>query len=411
MGKKWLQIIEKTSVYLLLYLLPTQLAFHFWPSWAFVFGIRVDYLAPAVYLTDIFTLILFFINLRIYRRYSKYFFALLAFAAINIFFSTSPSVSAYKWLKIFEFVSLGIYFVNSKIEIRKIVNILFYSAIFFSLIGILQFILGRSIGGLLYFLGERSFTSQTPGVALVNIFDKVFLRTYSTFPHPNSLAGYLGVVLILFLNFRKRNIYETIGLLIITAGFILSFSLTAILGLLVILVFKYVFAGKKYFNKFLILIIYASFFISLTLPIFSKKIYTTGLGLSQNISQRLDFSYLSGKMVSEKFLVGEGLNSFIVNIPKFKGILSYSWVLQPVHNVPLLVLSETGIFGLLMLFILFYKLIKNTLESGTTRFTLVILFIVITWTLDHYWFTLQQNLLLVSILLGLSVRIKEWKTL
>jgi len=38
--------------------MPTQLALHFWPSWAHVFGIRVDYLAPTLYLTDLLLIVL-----------------------------------------------------------------------------------------------------------------------------------------------------------------------------------------------------------------------------------------------------------------------------------------------------------------------------------------------------------------
>ena len=39
---------------LLILLLPTQLGRHFWPSYSFVFGLKVDYLSPTLYLTDIF---------------------------------------------------------------------------------------------------------------------------------------------------------------------------------------------------------------------------------------------------------------------------------------------------------------------------------------------------------------------
>ena len=409
MSKKWLQSARESTVYLLLILLPTQLAFHFWPSWAFVFGIRVDYLAPAIYLTDVLALILIFTNIGVYRKYLKFLLAIFVFAVINTFFSTSPFVSGYKWLKIFEMVCLGLVFAKSKIPIDKTIKTLFYSAIFFSLIGILQFVFSRSLGGLLYFIGERSFTSQAPGIALVSIFGRVFLRAYSTFPHPNSLAGYLGVLLIFFLGFRKKSPFTVFGLSIVLLCFLLGFSLTAFLALFLALSIKYLFRKKNLFRKLSFTFFYSSVFVSLLLPVFSRKLLLLSTEIGQSITQRLDFSFLAGKMISERFLVGEGLNSFIVNTPRFKGILSYSWILQPVHNVPLLVLSETGIFGLLILFILFYKSIKNTLESGRTRFTLVILFIVITWTLDHYWFTLQQNLLLVSIILGLSFRIKEWK--
>lgn len=394
-----------------MFLLPTQLALHFWPSWAFVFGIRVDYLAPAIYLTDILAFVLILINLKIFKKYYKYLLIIVVFAAINVFFSTSHFVSAFKWLKIFEMVLLGLYFATPKIELRKIIRILFYSAIFFSLIGIVQFCLGRSLGGLFYYLGERSFNITTPGIALVSVFGQNFLRAYSTFSHPNSLAGYLGVVLILLFDFREKKTIYLAGLLIIITGFILCFSLAAFLGFLLALVLKYVFSKRKFFGKIVFSIFFVSFFVSLLVPIFSKQISLFYPQLNQNISQRLDLSYLAGKMVSERFWTGEGLNTFIVNIPRFKGISSYSWLLQPVHNVPQLVLSETGILWLLALFLIFFYAIKKPLETGRINLAIAILFIATTWSLDHYWFTLQQNLLLVSILLGLSFRIKGWKTL
>jgi O-antigen ligase len=156
--------------------------------------------------------------------------------------------------------------------------------------------------------------------------------------------------------------------------------------------------------------LFTSFFTSLILPIFSKQISLFYPEFNQNIAQRLDLSYLAGKMVSERFWVGEGLNTFIVNIPRFKGINSYSWLLQPVHNVPQLVLSETGIFGVVALFLLFFAAIKKLLETRNLNLTLAILFVATTWVADHYWFTLQQNLLLVSILLGLSFKMtSSWK--
>jgi hypothetical protein len=52
MGLKKL-ITSQTIFLTLLLLLPTQLGLHFWPQWASVFGMRVDYLSPTIYLTDI----------------------------------------------------------------------------------------------------------------------------------------------------------------------------------------------------------------------------------------------------------------------------------------------------------------------------------------------------------------------
>src|ERR1035437_5543578 len=45
--------------YLLILFLPTQFGKHFWPNSSFVFGLRLDYLSPTVYLTDIFIGLMF----------------------------------------------------------------------------------------------------------------------------------------------------------------------------------------------------------------------------------------------------------------------------------------------------------------------------------------------------------------
>ena len=45
--------IHRILFFLLLLLLPVQLGRHFWPEFALVFGIRIDYLSPTIYLTDL----------------------------------------------------------------------------------------------------------------------------------------------------------------------------------------------------------------------------------------------------------------------------------------------------------------------------------------------------------------------
>src|SRR5260221_1150 len=46
-------LLQNKLFTLFIVLLPVQLGLHFWPDWALVSGIRVDYLAPVIYLTDL----------------------------------------------------------------------------------------------------------------------------------------------------------------------------------------------------------------------------------------------------------------------------------------------------------------------------------------------------------------------
>ncbi|HSX09267.1 MAG TPA: hypothetical protein VLF93_03880, partial [Candidatus Saccharimonadales bacterium] len=79
--------------------------------------------------------------------------------------------------------------------------------------------------------------------------------------------------------------------------------------------------------------------------------------------------------------------------------------LQPVHNIFVLVATETGLIGLaLFVWLLIATTIRiRRLEKGM-RLPFVVLFLIIvaTGSFDHYWLTLQQGQLLFAVILGLS---------
>lgn len=398
---------QKYLLFALLLSLPTQLAYHFWPSWAFVFGLRVDFLAPAIYLTDTLSLVLIVLNLKLYKPAFKYLLALALFATLNTFASASVPESAYRWVKVFEFALLAIYLAKQNVFASKtIIKIVFYSSAIFSVIGIFQFFLGRTIGGLLYWLGERSFNLGTPGIALISIDGAEHLRAYSTFSHPNSLAGFLGAVLILSLasGAVKKTFLNAVCTVLISLSFFLTFSLNAYFAILIVLIFLLLYRKEYFFRRGMVIFIFASVVLSLGSPLFAPVLLKILGSSGENILERLDLSYMTGLMVSNNFLTGVGLGSFIVNIPGIKGMHTYSWLLQPVHNVYLLVLAETGIVGLLAFCGLLYRLVQKSLSDKRLHLVLSFLFLMFTGLFDHYPITLQQNLLLFCLLAGLTFR-------
>lgn len=409
--------MEKVAASLTIFLLPTQLALHFWPSYAFVFGIRVDYLSPALYFSDLLILSLLFLlvvnNKKVFfeflRKKKVFILVFLVFALMNIYFSTFPPISFYKWLKIFEaaFFAVYIYLRKEVLGEGTIQKMLFLSAFAFSLIGIAQFLLGRTTG-LFYLLGERSFNLSTPGIALTQIHGMDFLRSYSTFPHPNALAGYLGIVLIVIFSskiFETKKIFY-LGLLTIALSFLLTFSQSAFLAMAALILaafFKVIYKAKIWWvTVFLGGIVSASLIMPVAFAFILKNV-----SFSANIIQRLDLSVLAVGLVAERFWIGEGLNTFILNSTKFAGINVSSWLLQPVHNIFLLMFAETGIFGIILVFVLFYKAAVFAFRKKLYPFVACLFFVLFTGLTDHYWLTLQQNLLTLSLITGLSLRLKE----
>jgi len=412
---RWARI-EKFLNYLLIFLLPTQLALHFWPPSAFVFGLRVDYLAPAIYLTDIlFLAVLVPWVCKNHKKFSSdlkkhklYIFVFIVFVVANTAFSISIFPSVFKWLKVVELV-MFYYYVSVRNDIfkdRKVLPVIFYSLLFFSLIGIIQFLLGKTLGGPLYILGERNFNISTPGIALAQLVGINFMRAYSTFSHPNSFAGFLGVgILFLVFNYSwKDSSRKIFGLLIIFLAFVLTFSTAAFLGMLACLVVFWIWRKKIFNSKNVVFLTGVFLMISLIQPFFASVILKNNFNLTQNISQRFELALGAGRVISQKFFLGEGLNTFIVGESKITQLGFYLWILQPVHNFFLLIFSETGIFGLLIVFWIITGMFRKTLATKNIAIFMCLVFVLTTGLFDHYWFTLQQNTLLFAFILGDSIR-------
>jgi len=104
-------------------------------------------------------------------------------------------------------------------------------------------------------------------------------------------------------------------------------------------------------------------------------------------------------------LSGIGLNNFIVRLPEFWPMTGFTYWLQPVHNIYLLILTETGIVGLLIfvwLLILTYRRLLKTLTINHWPLIISLAAILLLGLVDHYWVTLQQTQLLLAVILGLA---------
>lgn len=197
------KINKVTSVLLFLtfLVLPFQFGKHFWPTFAYVLGQRVDYLTPVIYLSDIFIFLLFILHATpFFQHINKLFWLVLLFLSVSIFFSPSPLAGWYGLLKVVELVFFAWVVAQNKERLFAALFITFGLGIVIEgTLSVLEIMHQGSLNGLWYFLGERSFSASTPGIANATIHGQLFLRPYATFPHPNVLAGYLVLASLFFL--------------------------------------------------------------------------------------------------------------------------------------------------------------------------------------------------------------------
>jgi O-antigen ligase len=373
---------------LLLVLIPTQLGYHYWPSWATVLGRRVDFLSPTLYLTDIliFLIIIFWRP----KKIPHALFIVPVIAFINILFAVNKFVSVYFWLKIVEYILLGLYIVETKPKLSKTIFYLSIGLLYSSAIAIGQFILQRSIGGPLWLLGERTFTSETPGIAQIFI-QELRLRAYATFPHPNVLGGYLAVLLpgiiqysnnpINKLSNKKKYYFITVlfvGIIALVLTFSRSAWVAALLGIILL--------TRK--NSFFIPLLVVS-----TIIVF--LIFKTVGIQDESVVVRQELNSAAVTMFSQSPIFGKGLGNFLIELPK-NLVSRQIYFLQPVHNIYLLLLSETGIVG----FGLFIWMLWNIFKRKKTIIHYSLFMLLTLGLVDHYPLTLQQGQLLLTILLS-----------
>ncbi|MEK7160222.1 MAG: O-antigen ligase family protein [Patescibacteria group bacterium] len=419
----------KFFFYLLILFLPTQFGRHFWPQFSFIQGLRLDYLSPTIYLTDIFIILIIIFSfekiINFFKKQNKknIFLFLLFFLSlfIGVFNSKNPQAGVYGMIKIIEYLFLGIYIGISFANINKkhFVFILIFGIIFESALSFLQLFNNGSLNGVFYFLGERYFTSQTPGIANASINGQLFLRPYATFPHPNVLAGYLVVAMVFISKFKKHTSSKLFffTILIGTASLFLTLSRVAILIWSVYLIFLfYIPLAEKYKKRnsnknnttailtiFVLVILISAFFLK---PPLMQRFIQTKFS-EESFVQREYLIKQSIGMFIKNPMFGVGINNFYNNLEKTK---EKTLFIQPVHNIFLLVLSETGLVGVIYFLIIFYKSLKREVfKDWENRDILLIPALIVLGMFDHYFLTVQQGQIMILLIFSqvFSARIRK----
>ncbi|MDA1061074.1 MAG: O-antigen ligase family protein [bacterium] len=403
--------VKKILEFILLFLLPTQLGTFFFISDSIIHGIPIDLLAPALYATDILVIILVIITViphlmrdpgivkKILNQVQddKLVYVLISlFLILNIATSFSPLMSVYKLMKIAELGAVFWIIRSTKLNTKHILYAFLAMALVQLGLGLAQIISGHSLQGLFYFLGERSFAITTPGIAKVSLQGIELLRAYGTFPHPNALGGFYLLLysFILFsptLSSQTRfGIQKNLFLIISTLLIIFSFSKVAILGYVIVTVISVL--RKKSACTWCRIS-------GLLLPIALSGVFFIAQGDPESVDKRVWLITTSLMIIRDHLISGVGVGNYLIAQGVFPIPYSYHF-LQPVHNIFLLLIAELGIpLFTLVVFLMAKFVIRN---SKFEIQALPILFVIIfTGMFDHYWLTIQQNMLLVPVVFGL----------
>ena len=390
---------------LLIFFLPSNLAYHFFTATATVQGTLVDYLIPKLYLTDLFILGIFILSIptirgavkrhlgggryRLLRGVTPWIITFFSVTLIHGLLAPYPLAALWFWFKLLE-MTLFAWWLKTHLSLAAIrytlIAGLTMSVLWQSILAIAQWLSQSSIIGY-WFLGEPVFSITTPGIAKTTFLGAVKVLPYGTTPHPNVLAGFLVFSLVILFG---SSFGSTISKYIAGITLLLTQSLSAWLALGLIVLF----IGLKTTFSTKMVKLLTTFALLSGLTLFILLSTKSSLLDSESFSRRYKLNLVAIKIWADYPLFGTGLNQFTPYLSQYAQIEASTRFLQPVHNIYLLLLSETGLIGLALVILILRQFVK--------KFSIPLIALLIIGLFDHYPFTLQTGQLLLAISLALA---------
>jgi hypothetical protein len=175
----------------------------------------------------------------------------------------------------------------------------------------------------------------------------------------------------------------------------LSFSKTVIVFLLLFSIYRLIICNlTSNFIKRLKIVLICSFLIFCIYQIINNRLTSISF-----LERRRGINY-SVEVVKNNFLIGVGANNYLIKASE-QILASFGYLqLQPVHNIYLLLSSEYGLIFTVGVIFCIFKLLFLNKKNKFIFFSLI--FVVFSGLVDHYWVTLVQNQLILTILFGLA---------
>lgn len=336
-------------------------------------------------------------------------------AAMSIGLASDGLLALNQWLHL---LFAGIFFIillDERVDLRRVLVGLGLGLIVPSFIGIWQFFVGRSEASTWLGLAARDATRLGDSVLQIN--SQRILRAYGSFSHPNIFGGYLAVALAALLGLWSSLKTKSTVVLAGLVGFILSFALVLTfsrsawlglgLGLLVgalVMAIKDATRAKKIVLPLSIVIITVAVIGSVARFGLSSEFE------SRSINERVEQYQEFPAVIGSNWILGQGLGNYTVAAAEV--FTSRVWYeLQPVHNVPLLILGEIGLLGLLAIIIWAASIDRINFarfpkRAAVTAFMMGNTILVIAF-FDHYLWSTWSGLALVALVMAATVRFGE----
>ncbi len=340
------------------------------------------------------------------RQFILALFVIIIYVYIRAYTSPSVDVGVQWALRFLSAVLLFLTISFSGIDKRKMVRWFILGSIIPALLSIWQFSNQLTVGSTLFGLAEHPLLQ--PGTSVIQS-DTIgrWLRAYGSFPHPNILGGYMVSVLIALFSIQieKEHVPSWVYVVVVlcSISLILSFSRSAWLSLLLLLLFSFVARSVVQRRLVYIVGITCIFMLLLNAPLVHTRFSVQSPHEVASVSERG-----SALEDAKQLLISEPF--FGVGPAQYTSALQHTrpeyqpWEYQPVHNALALFLVELGIVGFALFMVICITGIRFLSQMNRLSYESVLLLSITPIVLlDHYYVSLPIGLMLLSVTCALAL--------
>ncbi|MDO8495506.1 MAG: O-antigen ligase family protein [bacterium] len=428
---------EQAMFYLLVFLVPFQVR-KFLVMWVHPkAGVFNEWTTAFLYGTDLLIVALFILwairsgdkwkefSWKKINYAERFLLIFLAVSAISLCVADNKGLGVYRLIKLAEFITLYFYLTRSVGKVFNLpstLKVMMASAWLQAIWAIAQAFLQRSLG--LHWLGESVLRTNFYGVTVVPFEGGRFLRAYGATPHPNVLAAWLFMGIFCFYFWylypkKARSFWPVLAVYVpLLWGFFFTFSRVVIglwvLGLVVRLVWSFIYRKrfnlgpvfiKRVITLFMVSVMATLSFAYVYWPVVQARLYISSE--DQALTQRIAYNKIAEEVTGDNPWLGVGVGQLVWDM--LENLPAYAvYFYQPVHNIYLLVSSETGLIGLAafgaFIFCLIYRyiLVTKLQNLGQLSFLVVIFSVFAMGLFDHFLWTLQQGQLIFWLILAFA---------
>lgn len=348
--------------------------------------------------------------------------AFLLVAGLSVTWALGGDLAYIRWITLVEAITLFSMVVVFPLKFSDIAVVWVGSSIAQSIFAIYQFFVQYTFSN--KWLGMGYHDAMLGGSVILQTANERWMRAYGALPHPNILAGFLaiGLLLAIYLAFvgknSKQRIFAAFGVVTITAALFFTFSRSAWVGVFVALFLLLFWLMKSpnrktplvpiYLKSMLfVLLIISALGITMAEPVVTRLQGIEPLEVS-SIQLRFTFTEQAFKIFEQDPMFGAGIGNYTLGVYQYINATWPGYYYQPVHNVYLLILAELGmlgsiLFGMIVLTLLWWTF-KSTASVEKTITSLALIAILVMGLFDHFFWTSFFGAVIFWVILGLNVK-------